>query len=152
MFSNLIDRPKVSHIIPFGILSSLDCRWGSTDISLLSIYRPPLNDLPGSLRNLARSKIGSDLEGLLWESISQKMDKGPLYLCGDFNLAPTHLDALLPEKELLARRIPFQGPNHSFRRWDSVNKVMQRSSIDHLVYNGAKAPQCHLATSGAIRA
>ena len=148
MYSNLIDRPSVSHVIPFGVLSSRSCRWGPNDVNLLSIYRPPINDLPGSLRVLTTEKIKGDLEDCIWDNVMSRMDKGPVYLAGDFNLPPTHLDVLLIKKEILARRIPFLGPHHSFRRWDSINKVMQKSSIDHLIWNGAANPQCHLATSG----
>ena len=89
MYSNLIDRPHVSHVIPFGFLSLLSCRWGPNDVNLLSIYRPPLSELPGSLRVLTTEKINGDLEECIWENVMSQMDEGHVYLAGDFILPPT---------------------------------------------------------------
>ena len=89
IYSNRIDRPRVSHVIPFGVLSLLSCKWGHNDVNLLSVYRPPISELPGSLRVLTTEKINGDLEECIWNSIDSRMEEGPIYLCGDFNLPPT---------------------------------------------------------------
>jgi hypothetical protein len=66
----------------------------------------------------------------------------------DFNLSPNQLDKRLTDLDLFVKRVPFTGDHHSFRRWDSSRNVMQRSSIDHLVWNGAKIPSCSLTEDG----
>ena len=148
MFSNLISKPKVTHLIPFGVLSSLDCRWGVTDISILSVYRPILNDDPGSLRSIVEKSIDTNLENRLWKTMADRTDLGPCYIGGDFNLSPTQLDSFISTSDLTARRIPMHGEIFSFRRWDSIRQIMQRSAIDHVLWNGPDHPQCSLAPDG----
>ena len=63
------------------------------------------------------------------------MESGVVLACGDLNLTPAKLDDKLKDFGRLARRIPFDGEYHSFLRWDSVNKFLQRTSIDHLISN-----------------
>ncbi len=76
------------------------------------------------------------------------MDRGPVWLCGDFNLAPTKLDDKLSSIGHHLKRIPFTGEYRSFRRWDSVNEHLQRSSLDHLVFNSTGESSCALAEDG----
>ncbi len=148
MYSNRVVRPIIKHHMPLGILSSLDGRWKDQDFSFLSVYRPPTDGTPTSLRNLVDAEIGSDLEEVLWSKIFNKMDLGPTWLCGDFNLSPAKLDETLAKAGHYNRRIPFTGEHESFRRWDSVNEHLQRSSIDHVVWNGVDRSTCSLAADG----
>jgi hypothetical protein len=148
MHSNRISKPKISHLLPLGILSSIDGKWKKQDFCLLSIYRPPEDGGDTSLRALASDAIGSDMEPKLWDMIENRMNMGPTWLCGDFNLAPSKLDDFLVGRGNLYRRIPFSGEYRSFRRWDSVNEHMQQSSLDHLVWNGQGRPSCTLAADG----
>jgi hypothetical protein len=76
------------------------------------------------------------------------MDLGPTLLCVDFNLSPSKLDELLLKSGHYNKRIPFTGEHHSFRRWDSINEHLQKSSIDHIVWNGVERSTCKLADDG----
>jgi hypothetical protein len=136
MYSNLIERPTINHILPCGVLSELSCRWGGEDLTILSIYRPVLNPEPGSLRSIVESLTNSPLESCLWNLISDFASRSSIILCGDFNLSPSQLDKRLTYLDLFIKRVPFTGDHYSFRRWDSTRQVLQRSSIDHLVWNG----------------
>ena len=148
MYSNRITKPKVDHIIPLGVLTSLEGRWHHQDFTLLSIYRPPEDGGDISLRNVVSSSIDCDLEKRLWEAIEDRMDNGPTWLSGDFNLSPTKLDEKLLSIGHMFRRVPFTGEHKSFRRWDSVHGRMQVSSLDHLVWNGCGPSSCTLADDG----
>ena len=55
---------------------------------------------------------------------------------------------MLLEKDLVTKRVPFSGEFHTFRRWDSISNIMQKSSIDHLVWNGAETPSVSVAADG----
>jgi hypothetical protein len=92
--------------------------------------------------------IDYPLEDGIWSEIGKAAAKGSVFVCGDFNLTPSQLDNTLNEKSISAKRIPYTGEYHSFRRWDSIRNVMQRSSIDHLVWNGTVIPTCTLAADG----
>ena len=88
------------------------------------------------------------MEEVLWERINLKMDLGPTWLTGDFNLSPSKLDERLLLSGHYNKRIPFIGDHHSFRRWDSVNEHLQKSSIDHVVWNGVDSSSCRLSEDG----
>jgi hypothetical protein len=82
MYSNRISKPRVNHLLPLGILSSLEGRWKKQDFCFLSTYRPPEDGSETSLRALTSDAIGSDMEPKLWEVIDNKMNTGPTWLCG----------------------------------------------------------------------
>ena len=65
MHSNKITRPKITHLMPLGVLSSLDGKWKSQDFSFLSIYRPPIEGSDTSVRSLVTSALHSDMEKVL---------------------------------------------------------------------------------------
>ena len=69
-----------------------------------------------SLRALTSEALGRDMEEALWEKIDARMAIGPTWLCGDFNLPPTKLDAHLEKSGLLYKRVPFTGEYLTFRR------------------------------------
>jgi exonuclease III len=146
MFSNLVCRPKITHTIPYGVLSNLDCRWGSKDISIISIYRPTMNDEPGSLRTITETAISSNLENRIWKTISERSDLGPCYIAGDFNLSPSQVDDAILTRNITTRRVPMHGEIFSFRRWDSRKRVMQKSAIDLLLWNGLDHPPMYAGT------
>ena len=70
MFSNKIIKPKIKHLMPLGVLSSLDGKWKNHDFSFLSVYRPPLDGTDTSLRALTSNALKCDMEEVLWERIS----------------------------------------------------------------------------------
>ncbi len=148
MYSNRITKPKVEHILPLGVLTSLEGRWHLQDFTLLSVYRPPEDGGEISLRSVVSSSLDGDLEAKLWGTIEDKMDNGPTWLCGDFNLSPTKLDEKLQTIGHIFRRVPFTGEHKSFRRWDSVHGRIQVSSLGHLVWNGFGPSSCTLADDG----
>jgi hypothetical protein len=148
MYSNLISNPSIHHVIPCGVLTEFSCKWGGEAITFLSAYRPVLNPEPGSLRSGGESILNSELESKFWEHICDYSNRASVFLCGDFNLSPSNLDKKIDELDLFARRIPFTGDHYSFRRWDSSRNVLQRSALDHLVWNGSNIPSCHLTQDG----
>ena len=148
MCSNKITKPKIKHLMPLGVLSSLDGKWKNQDFSFLSVYRPPLDGTDTSLRALTTKALDCDMVDVLWERINLKMDLGPTWLTGDFNLSPSKLDERLLLSGHYNKRIPFTGDHHSFRRWDSVNEHLQKSSIDHVVWNGVGSLSCKLTEDG----
>ncbi len=148
MYSNRLSAASIHHVIPCGVLTEISFKWGREAITILSAYRPVINPEPGSLRSIVESLTNSDLELNFWNLISDYSDKSSVLLCGDLNLSPRQLDKKITDLGLFAKRIPFTGDHYSFRRWDSIHNTLQRSSIDHLIWNGEKIPTCSLTQDG----
>ena len=76
------------------------------------------------------------LEETLWDAVNDVGNGSTKLIGGDFNMSCGQVDKELGKKGSEVKRIGLQGQECTFRRLDSVNGKLHKTTIDHVLVRG----------------
>ena len=139
---------KIKERVKYGVCTEIKGKWNGVKHTIISIYRPCKSDKEGSLRVSLDYEMKGGLEEAIWSIIGENGNDGLKLIGGDFNMDGEKIDKKLLKIQGGPLRVKMCGNESTFRRMDSVNGILQETTIDHVLTMGDGVSGCKTSDGG----